>query len=80
MWKSVGRRRSLDPGVNGRIILKWIFRKWNMDWIQLTPDRDKWNAIVVAVMNLRVPQNARGFLDYLNTSLLLKKYHTPLSK
>ena len=46
-----------DPGVDGRIILRWIFRKWDegMDWIQLAQDRYRWRALVSAVMNLRVP-------------------------
>jgi hypothetical protein len=46
-----------DPGVDGRIILRWIFRKWDvwgMDWIELAQDRDRWRALVNAVMNHRV--------------------------
>jgi len=46
-----------DPGVDGRIILRWIFGKWDcgMDWIELAQDRDRWRALVNAVKNLRVP-------------------------
>jgi len=47
-----------DPGVDGRMILRRVLRKWDVggiDWIELAEDRDRWRAVVNAVMNLRVP-------------------------
>ena len=46
-----------DPGVDVRIILKWVFEKWNwvVDWIDLTKNRVRLLAVVNAVLNIRVP-------------------------
>jgi len=47
-----------DPDVDGRIILRWILRKWDvrgMDWIELAQDMDRWRAVVIAVTNFRFP-------------------------
>jgi hypothetical protein len=46
------------PDVDGRIILRYIFRKWDgwvWDWTDVVQDRDKWWALVNKVMNLQVP-------------------------
>jgi hypothetical protein len=45
-----------DPSVDGRIVLKLIFKEWfgGVDWIDLAWDRDRWGAFVYSVMNLRV--------------------------
>jgi hypothetical protein len=45
LWGNLSERDHLEaPGVDVRIILRWIFSKWNggvVDWIDLAPDRDK---------------------------------------
>ena len=44
--------------MDGRIILKWMFKKYyweGMDWIVVAQDWDRRRALVIAVMNLRVP-------------------------
>jgi hypothetical protein len=35
---------------------EFIFKKWDggVEWIDMAQDRDRWRAVVSAVMNLRV--------------------------
>jgi hypothetical protein len=49
-----------DHGVGGWTILKRI--GWDdMDWVDLSQDRNQWRTLVNTVMNLRVPYNAVKF-------------------
>ena len=55
-WGNVSERDYLDPGIDGKIILRRIFRTWFMVvWIGLAEDRYRWWALGNAVMSLRVP-------------------------
>jgi hypothetical protein len=54
----MGEREHLEgSGVEGRIILKLIFRKWDlgMDWIDVAQEMDRWWVLVSAVKNIQVP-------------------------
>jgi len=47
-----------DPGIDGRIILRWKWDWWGggaMDWIDRAQDRDRWWALVDVVFKPRVP-------------------------
>jgi hypothetical protein len=55
-WGNLTEKEYLgDPGVDGRIIFRWIFRKWDggMDCIDMAQNKDRWQALVNVVMNLR---------------------------
>ena len=41
-----------DVGLDGKIILKWIYKNW--DWFDLAQDRDMWWALPNVTVNLWV--------------------------
>ena len=51
----------------------------SVDWIQLLQDSEKWQALVITVVNLRVSHKAGTFFGYLRIYQLLKKSSTPCS-
>jgi hypothetical protein len=56
--KPEGKDHLKNQGVDGRMASKWTLERlvggWGVDWIHLIQDRDRWRAVVNAVMNLRV--------------------------
>ena len=54
-WGILRERGHLEfPGVDGRIILRWIFRTWDegVDWIDLAQDRDRRRTLVNKAMKI----------------------------
>jgi hypothetical protein len=53
-----------DPCIDGTIVLKWKLKvwAWELNWIELSQDRDSWWALGNAVMKFLVPKIAENFL------------------
>jgi hypothetical protein len=69
-WGNVRERDHLgDPGVDGRIILRCIFRKWNVGECI----GSSWRALVNMVMNPWVPYNVGNFVISRKTVSFLRR-------
>jgi len=51
--RPLGRPRRRFEDNNNKIDFQRV--GWGMEWIELAQDRDRWRALVNAVMNLHVP-------------------------
>ena len=48
-WGNIWERYHLEGlDIDERIILKWMFSKWDggIDWIDLTHDMDRWQSLL----------------------------------
>ena len=71
--RSEGKEHLEDLGLDGRAILKWIFKKRDggMNWIDLSQDRESWGGDLVDGVKFG------GFIDYLSTYETMKKDCAP---
>jgi hypothetical protein len=61
------------PGADGRILLKWFFKKsFCMEWIEIQ-DRDQCQALLETTVKLWVPYKALRFLTILATGSFSRK-------
>jgi hypothetical protein len=55
-WGDLLERDHLeDPGVVERITIKWNLKKWDGEAWTVPQNKDRWWALVNAVMKLRIP-------------------------
>jgi hypothetical protein len=65
VWKSEAKGPLRSPRHRWVDNIKVVFQEVGcvvVDWIELAEDRDRWRAIVNAVMKFRVVYNAENFL------------------
>jgi hypothetical protein len=71
-WEITKERDHLeDQGVGGKMGSEWILGRlaWGcVDWIRLAQYRDRWRAVVSAVMNLRVLAPRSSLVREMQTS------------
>jgi hypothetical protein len=55
-----------DLGIDGRIVVKWIFKikDEGVVWIDLAKDRVKWRTVVNTTMNLRIQWRTQDFFSW----------------
>jgi len=66
MWKPEGNRPIGGPRRRWEDNIRMDHQEvgcGGMDWVELVQDRDRWRALVNAVMYLRVPYNTGNFLS-----------------